>query len=219
MDTKPEMQAIVGAIARYFGAATDDEQHNLAIIRDDLQRYGAALVPMGLAYITHSLQELARGTVTDFLLDEAAGDAYIVEQGSTMASKVRSLVGGYGEMGVTVLLETLKFTDEDTVALAACTLANQRFVRPSSVPQLRAALQGSYGSACKLALALALYRHGDRQWFESLAPKFVMRGSDIGPQALEQAARSVFPVLALDIATNGLAYSGPGRMEWRRKQY
>ena len=94
MGSEAEMQAIVDAVARYFQAATDDDLRNTAIVRDDLQRYGEALIPMGLAYLAHSLQQTARETMLVFLADEQAGDAFVVEQGNAMASKLRSLCVG-----------------------------------------------------------------------------------------------------------------------------
>jgi hypothetical protein len=219
MGSGMEMQAVVDAVARYFRAATDDDRHNTAIARDDLQRHGEVLVPMGLVYMADSLQKAARETMAMFVLDEAAGDAYVVDQGDEMTKKLKSLIRAFGETGVAALLKTLQFSDEDTVGLAACMLADKQFVRPSSVAPLRTALGRAYGSACKLALALALYRHGDVEWFERLGPQFLIRLPGKDSQALEGAARSVFPVLVLDIVSNGQAYSGPGRSQWTRKQY
>ncbi len=219
MATQAEMQAIVGALARYFRSATNDDQRNADLVRGDIQRFGEALVPMGLAYVAHRLQAIAGETAAGFLFDEDEGDKQIVAQGMLMIDQERSLIGAYGEMGVALLLKTLAFTDEDTVALAAYELADRRFVRPASVTQLRQAFQTAYGSGCRLALALALYRHGDMPPFKQLAPQFLMRQPSSDPQALEAAAKSVFPVVALDIVSNGRAYSGPGRAQWTRKQY
>src|ERR1035437_5800846 len=208
MATQAEMQAIVGALARYFTSATNDDQRNADLVRGDIQRFGEALVPMGLAYVAHRLQAIAGETAASFLFDEDGGDKQIVAQGMLMIDQERSLIGAYGEMGVALLLKTLAFTDEDTVALAAYELADRRFVRPASVTQLRKAFQTAYGSACRLALALALYRHGDMPPFKQLAPQFLMRQPSSDLQALEAAAKSVFPVVALDIVSNGRAYSG-----------
>lgn len=221
MSNDKTMQEVIAVLDRYFREAKPDDNYNISIIRGDIQRYGEILIGMGLAYIAHRLRQIGRETMLMFLGNERAGNEYIVLQGMMLMGYHHSLIKAYGEMGVEALLKVLEVTDEDTAALAAYMLASNEFIRPSSLPQLKTAFQKAYGSGYKLALALAIYRHGEKKPFKELALQFLIGRlppfmEEIG---LEMAAENVFGVIALDIASDGRAYNGPGKAHWRKKRY
>jgi len=228
MDNEKAMQEVTAAIERYFNEPKPDGECNISIIRENIQRYGAVLIPMGFAYIADKLRQIGRSkTVSMSLLYEPRRSSeYIISQGNRLMVCQLSLVTEYGEEGTEVLIKTLGATDEDVAELAAYILAGPQFAYPDPLPHLRSAFQSAYGSAYKLALALAMYTRGDKKQFKNLVFQFLMKPPlwvrlipFMDDYALAQAAPRIFNTIALDIASDGRAYDGPGEAHWKKKQY
>jgi hypothetical protein len=212
MKNEKAMQEVIAVLERYFEAAQPDGNYNISIIKKDIERYGEVLIPMSLAYVVHHLRQIARNTVMTFMADEALGDMFIAMTGMKLIANAQSIIMAFGERGIWKLIEVLRYTDEDTAALAAFCLASQQFVRKSSVPYLKSAFQNAEGTGYEIALAYALYEHGDKAPFQVLSKQYRRIDPMVDPMNL-------FALIVLDMATDGLAPKSLGLRPWKRKQY
>ncbi len=221
MSNDKMMQEVLAVIDRYFENAKPDDNYNISLIRNEIKKYGPLLVSLGFAAIAFDVQFAGERTMSMFAYDETAGNKYLIGRGMRLLSFQHSLIKGYGESGVEALLGVLEATDEDAAALAGLTLASREFIRPSSLPKLKSAFQKAYGSGYRLALALAMYQHGDKRVFKELAVQFLLGRlpSEMEDFGLQIAAEKVMGVVLLDIASNGRAYDGHGKASWRKKDY
>lgn len=229
-----EMYPVVEALYRYFDRARPgDDAYNAAISRQDLERYGGRMLLMAPAVIVETLRNaVMRQTLA--LHDDEAADMELQFLGLNLLSAYCSLIKAFGPGGV-VGLYTAGLTlmnDEDVVALIGCALAlltGEPSLSPleqhslqSAVTALKQEFNKCYGTGCKVALAYALLKLGDKGPFRSfalpmLAPREQQRtlerllGSrDLQEQQLVESL--VLRAVVMDIASQGRAMP-PG---WRR---
>lgn len=230
-----EMDQIIDALHRYFDQAKpDDHAHNAAISRSDRERYGGEMLLMGPVVIVERLRNFVMMQTLAFR-DDAAADRELEMLGVHLLWCYRSLVKAYGMGGVMSLVMTLPLLNvEDVVALIAYTLASLTEVTD---PMIRMALEGAteilkaefdrrYGTGCKIALAYALLRLGQREPFRSFALPYLV--GNVPRKTLDKLAAShrreeqrlleryVVGAIILDIASNGRAI--PPHLGWKRKQ-
>jgi len=222
MDNEKFAKEMYAILEDYYRKANfDNDDYNKSLIERELQRHGDLLVYGGFSYIANHIEAVGRETMVRFMNDEKEGDKYIASQGMGLFMLHHSLVKAYGSKGTPALLKVLGSSDEDTAALAAYMLSSGDFAKQSSLPQLKAAYAKAYGTSCKLALALAIYGHGEKKLFKDLALQFLIQKLPFWAEqeGLNMAAKELFFVLALDIASDGRAYNRHGKANWKRKHY
>lgn len=227
-------QALIAALQRYFDQAKpDDDAHNAAISRADRERYGWKMLMLAPAVIVEGLRNFVMMQTLAFR-DDAAADRELEMLGIHLLWCYRSLVKAYEIVGVITLVTILPLSSvEDVVALNAYVLAS---LTEDPDPMIRTALGGApvilkaefdrrYGTGCKIALAYALLRLGQREPFRSFAPPYL--AGNVPRKTVENLAASsrredqrlleryVVGAIILDIASNGRAI--PPQLGWNRK--
>lgn len=242
-----QYQEIVGAMVRYFEAAKPNHDYNISLIRNDVRRFGDALIPAGIVVTISELQQFARETLYSFLGNEIEGNDQIVMLAMKRTTTLVSVVKAFGEHGIAVLIDLLAHELEDLTALTAYLLTNPDLIRSSSLQLLRNAHKKAYGTGCKAALAAALYKHGDGQALKAFAGQYLIsklehemtqsylstvlsNKNEIERVMLDEFVLpgstgylpldefgGVLRLIALDIATDGQAFMGQGSA-WNRKR-
>lgn len=231
---KQELEQVVDALHRYFDRARpDDDAHNAAISRADRERYGGQMLLLGPAVIVEGLRNAVIRQTLAFR-DDAAANQELQIIGLHLLFCYRSLVKAYGMGGVTTLI-TLGLpliTDEDVVALIACTLG---LLADEESPLIKVSLRAAAtalqeevnrrrSTACQVALAWAALRLGVPAPFRTHAVPALALVTSASRQNLERLVNSrqrqeqrfldslVLGALILDVASAGRIFP-----EWRHQ--
>jgi len=234
MNPQNMLTPLADALRRYFtNARPDDDAYNAAISRADRERYGGQMLLLGPAVIVEALRNAVMMQTVAFR-DDAEADRELEIFGLGLLFCYCSLVKAYGGGGVTVLT-TLGFsllTDEDVLALIACTLG---LLAEAEDPTIRISLQAAaplfpdeirrrHNTACKVALAWAALRLGNEKPFRDDAIPAMALITGGSRRDLERLARSrrreeqryldslVLGAVILDVASAGRALPG-----WERR--
>jgi hypothetical protein len=233
--SRQEAEQAVEALRRYFASARpDDDAYNAAISRADRERYGGQMLLLGPAVIVEGLRHAVMRQTMTFQDDETA-DRELEIFGIGLLFCYRSLVKAYGGGGVATLttLGLSLLTDEDVIAIIACTLG---LLVEDESPMIQVSLQAAASmlpdevrrrrnTACKVALAWLALRLGNEKPFRDDAiPAMALITAD-SRRDLERLARSrhsqeqryldslVLRAVILDVASDGQALPG-----WQRQR-
>jgi hypothetical protein len=204
------MNELVNVLINYYENAKEfDDNYNALLLRSAINTYrGDDLVLVGYEFIADALVTFAQVDITTFERD-----------GMAVMNHHLSLVKALGDKGIYFVEGVLqRAKSEDHKALAAFTLSNPYF-RNISIDELKKYYGNAYNSSYQIALAWALYQHGEKGYFKTLASKFILTNPPSDDSILENAIRTkipsqlVFGLIAGDIASNGL----DNKASWRRK--
>ena len=200
-------------LLQYYKSAKDDDAYNANLLKKALSEYNHVdLILGGFEIIAQGLVPLAQINIDRF---EAMG--------MTLMYHHLSLIKATGDKGYKVEKVFQISVDDDTKALAAFMLSNPYFEHVSTW-ELKKYYENAYNSSYQLALAWALFQHGEKSYLKTLATNFFYANPPASDLLLESAIYAkmtpqyVFGIIAADIASNGQAYDGPGKALWRRKR-
>jgi hypothetical protein len=150
-------------------------------------------------------------------LQDKKGDMMTVMEAIINLQLMRSMIKAYGEMGIEnlrdIFINTQK-THEDVISIAALCFYTEEefFLKPGLENNIDLAFNKAKGTACKIALALALDNFGKKDKLDKLRSKI-----DKFEWPLESFNRGnslPFAHVLLDIASNGEVHRG--KFFWKR---
>lgn len=234
----PNTEACLQDLYPYFEMdLTDPQLPDRA--RRIVQKHGAVALSLGFAIVAHNLQTRAQYLSNLLLLGSLTQqqlNAAMTEMLSQGLVKTDALVEGAGEDTLRYITGVLLFvSDDDVRALAAYTMGTKRITHGTkgtvddhlAVQLLEQAQSTTVGTSCSMAIAFAQHVCGQPANLEAHLRSghfFALNAH----HALTQPAPMVqiavdavlLEVLALDIASDGLAYQTNNRgIVWVRKQY
>ncbi len=197
-----ENKALWEALDYYFAHAGEDSKENIRIAKPYIDRLGNAIIIAGFSWVAERIEKEGLDTIKLALF--TSGEllnlrTFIIAEKSF--SQLRDIVSTLGnEAGNFLVANITTGADEDEQALAACMLANDFLstLEPLQLEFARNLLKGFYdeaeGTSYKMALAWALYKMGDKIFWETLVyGEFFIKREFI--QLVEQMAKIAEPGL------------------------
>lgn len=211
-------RAVWEKVDHYFWHAGTDPAENALSARPDIDFWKSAGGAAAFAWVVERLETVGRAMtmMVKSGMSEELIHQRIFEEAQYRTGQMSDILTTFGrEAGGYLVSRLAADPDEDERALMAFLLARD-FVSTFDESQRNAAracledlAQETVGTSCRMALAWAACKLGSKAMWESLA------FGDYVTTAPDPAAGRILEFLALDIASNGMAFAA--NPQWTRR--
>lgn len=171
MSDEERLEEIMNDLESYFQYAMPYGDYNVRLAQPYIAKWGAVFLHMSLAWFVATMKEVAARTLIEPPLEQTY-DETIREVAISTIRYTLNLAQAYGSQGPAHLCQVItQATDEDTITLASFLLSSRDFTDRSYRDMFWTAYRKAEGTACKIALAYALFVIGEKSELQGYVNK------------------------------------------------